>query len=117
MEGAFASLSQEGPGMHHNLGTYHNIVVVLFATTAGFTASGVIANIYKLLAKKPDSTPGRILYLSVMTVAGPTVLFDNAARAWRSKDCSAIAFWLAAAICGYWSFALGLFVLQIGLAI
>lgn len=52
-----------------------------------------------------------------MTVAGPSVLFDNAARAWRGKDCSALAFWIAAAICGYWSFALGLFVLQISLAI
>jgi hypothetical protein len=96
---------------------FHDLMVVLFATTAGFTASGIIANIYKLLAKKPDSTPGRIVYLSVMTVAGPTVLFDNAARAWRSKDCSAVAFWLAAAISGYWSFALGLFVLQRALTI
>ena len=40
-----------------------------------------------------------------------------AARAWRSKDCSAVAFWLAAAISGYWSFALGLFVLQVALTI
>ena len=96
---------------------FHDLMVALFATTAGFAASGIISNIYKLLAKKPDSTPGRIVYLSVMTVAGPTVLFDNAARAWRSKDCSAVAFWLAAAISGYWSFALGLFVLQIALTI
>ncbi|HUJ04411.1 MAG TPA: hypothetical protein VLW75_12285 [Rhizomicrobium sp.] len=96
----------------------HNLLVALFATAAGFTASGIIANIYRLLAKaKPDTTGERILYVGVMTVAGPSVLFDKAARAWRAKDCSAIAFWLAAAICLYWSFALGLFVLQIGLAI
>ncbi len=95
----------------------HDLLVALFATAAGFTASGIIANTYRLLAKKPDSTRGRILYLTVMTVAGPSVLFDNAARAWKTKDCSAIAFWLAAAICGYWSFALGLLVLQFSLAI
>lgn len=96
----------------------HRVFAVLFATAAGFTASGIIANLYRLLAKqKPDTTKERMLYIAVMTLAGPSVLFDNAARAWRGKDCSAIAFWLAAAICGYWSFALGLFVLEISLAI
>lgn len=106
-------------GPENNSGTLmHGLLVALFATAAGFTASGIIANIYRLLAKqKPDSTGERIVYLAVMTLAGPNVLFENAARAWRGKDCSAIAFWMAAAICGYWSFALGLFVLQIGLAI
>jgi hypothetical protein len=96
----------------------HSLVVALFATVAGFTASGIIANLYRLIVKqKAETTPERIVYVAVMTVAGPSVLFDNAARAWRGKDCSAMAFWLAAAICGYWSFALGLFVLQISLAI
>jgi len=96
----------------------HSLLVTLFATVAGFTASGIAANLYRLLARpKPDTTPERVVYVAVMTVAGPSVLFDNAARAWRGRDCSAIAFWLAAAICGYWSFALGLFVLQISLAI
>lgn len=96
----------------------HRLFVAFFAMVAGFTASGIIANVYRLLAKqKPDTTAERIVYIAVMTLAGPSVLFDNAARAWRGKDCSAMAFWLAAAICGYWSFALGLFVLEISFAI
>mgnify|MGYP001552426805 FL=1 len=96
----------------------HSAFVAFFATVAGFTASGIIANLYRLLVKKkPDTTGERITYVAVMTLAGPSVLFDNAARAWRGKDCSAIAFWLAAAICGYWSFAVGLLVLQVSLSL
>jgi hypothetical protein len=95
----------------------HNLMVVLFATTAGFTASGIIANIYRLIVKKAENPLARIGYIAVMVVAGPTVLFDNAARTWRAKGCSSLAFWLATAISGYWSFALGLFVIQIALAL
>ena len=91
--------------------------VVLFAMAAGFTASGIVANVYRLLGRKPESLSARMGYLAVMTVAGPSVLFDNAARSWRKKNCSAIAFWLAAAIAGYWSFALGLIVIQFCLAV
>jgi hypothetical protein len=96
---------------------FRDVVLILFATTAGFTASGIIANVYRLIVKKAETTVGRITYVAVMIVAGPTVLFDNAARAWRTKACSATAFWFAAAICGYWSLALGLLVIQLALAV
>ena len=102
------------PGMRVML---HSLLVAMFAVAAGFTASGIVANIYRLVAKKAEKPLERIAYLAVMVVAGPTVLFDNAARSWRTKACSSMAFWLAAAISGYWSFALGLFVIQVGLAI
>ena len=73
---------------------FHDLLVVLFATTAGFTASGIIANIYRLLTKKKAEKPlEKISYWAAM------------------------AFWLATAISGYWSFALGLFVIQLALAI
>jgi hypothetical protein len=52
-----------------------------------------------------------------MIFAGPNVLFENAAKAWREKSCTAVAFWLAAALCGYWSLAIGLLVIQLGLAL
>jgi hypothetical protein len=94
----------------------HNFITVLFALAAGLTASGIVANIYRLFGKKPETLSARAGYLAVMAIAGPSVLFDNAARAWRKKSCSAMAFWLAAAIAGYWSFALGLFVLSVALA-
>ncbi|MBU6442941.1 MAG: hypothetical protein KGR48_03435 [Alphaproteobacteria bacterium] len=93
------------------------LVVVLFAVLAGFTASGIVANVYRLFGRKPETLTARAGYLALMAVAGPNVLFDNAARSWRKKSCSATAFWLAAAIAGYWSFALGLIVIQICLAV
>lgn len=95
---------------------YKDLMVIVFSTLAGFAASGILANLYRLIARKPETTAGRIGYVAVMVVAGPNVLFENAAASFRARDCSRFAFWLAAAISGYWSFALGMFILQIGMA-
>lgn len=92
-------------------------ITVLFSIVVGLTASGIVANLYRLFGRRPETLSARAGYVAVMIVAGPSVLFDNAARAWRKKSCSAIAFWLAAAISGYWSLALGLFVLSIAIAL
>ena len=94
-----------------------DIMVVLFATTAGFTASGILANLYRLVARKPESTAGRTAYFVVLVVAGPSVLLESAAASLKSKSCSKLAFWLAASISAYWSFAIGLFVLNLTLAL
>ena len=95
----------------------HNVGVALFALAAGFAASGIVANGYRILAQEKSSQLGRAAYVAVMIFAGPNVLFENAARAWRDKSCSAGAFWLAAAISGYWSLAIGLLVIQLGTAL
>lgn len=94
----------------------HGLMIILFAIAIGFTASGITANTYRLIAKKPEGLMARIVYAGVMVVAGPNVLFENAATSFRAKKCSGIAFWLAAAIAGYWSFFLGLLVLNIYIA-
>jgi hypothetical protein len=96
---------------------FHDLYVVLFLVTAGLTASGIASNSYRLLLGQTAKSGGRVLYLAVMVVAGPSVLFDNAARAVRKKECSYIAFWLAAAVAGYWSLAIGLFVMAVILAV
>ncbi|MGH6872680.1 MAG: DUF6949 family protein [Rhizomicrobium sp.] len=98
-------------------GVLHDSLVAIFALAAGFTASGIVANTYRLLVKKADGMAARVGYFAVMVIAGPSVLIDNAARSWRKKACSATAFWLAAAVSSYWSFALGLFVLEIALSL
>jgi hypothetical protein len=85
--------------------------------TGGFAVSGIVANLYRLLAPKPQSGGTKLAYYIVMVVAGPSVLFDNAARSWRKKGCSAVAFWLAAALSAYWSFIIGLFGLSLALAV
>ncbi|HEY5338417.1 MAG TPA: hypothetical protein VIJ85_09455 [Rhizomicrobium sp.] len=96
----------------------HNLLVFLYALTGGLAVSGIIANIYRLLTpKKAESKAGRFTYYVVMVVAGPTVLLDNAAKSWRTKGCSTFAFWLAAALSAYWSFIIGLFALNIMLAV
>lgn len=95
----------------------HNLLVFLFAMTGGFAISGIVANLYRLLAPKPQQGSGKVGYYAVMVVAGPSVLFDNAARSWRAKGCSTVAFWLAAAISAYWSFIIGLFGLNLALAL
>jgi hypothetical protein len=95
----------------------HNLQVFLFAMTGGFAVSGIVANLYRLLAPKPETGGTKFAYYAVMVIAGPSVLFDNAARTWRSRGCSAIAFWLAAALSAYWSFIIGLFSLSVALAI
>ncbi len=91
----------------------HGLLIVLFAIAFGFTASGITSNVYKLIAKKPETLQARIIYAGVMVLAGPSVLFENAANSFKAKKCSSLAFWLAAVIAGYWSFVLGLFVLNI----
>jgi hypothetical protein len=93
------------------------LIVMLFSVAAGFTASGIVANIYRLVADKPQSNIGKTVYIAVMVIAGPSVLVGNAAKSFRAKACSRYALWLAAAVAGYWSFAIGLFVLSISLAL
>lgn len=95
----------------------HDLMVALFVMTAGLTASGIIANLYRLLVGKAEQAKGRALYLAVMVVAGPSVLFDNAARSRRKKECSNVAFLLAAAVSFYWSLAVGIFVVELALAL
>jgi hypothetical protein len=94
-----------------------HLLVFLFALTGGFAASGIIANSYRLMAPKPETTTSKSIYYAIMVVAGPTVLFDNAAKSWRAKSCSAFAFWLAAALAAYWSFIIGLFGISVLLAL
>lgn len=92
---------------------YRDLMVFLFSVAVGLTASGIVANIYRLFGHKPESMSARVGYIAVMVFAGPSVLFDNAVRAWRKKSCSAWAFLLATAIASYWCMALGLIVLSV----
>ncbi len=94
-----------------------DIMVVLFATTVGFTVSGILANLYRLIAGEAESSAAKHAYYALMVVAGPNVILEKAADRLRTKACSWIAFWLVAALAAYWSFAIGLFVLDLGLSL
>jgi hypothetical protein len=86
--------------------------MLLFSLAAGLTLSGIAANLYRLLARKPESRSERMLYLAVMTLAGPSVLFNNATKSFRGKACSSAAYLFAVTLTGYWSFALGVIILS-----
>jgi uncharacterized protein DUF6949 len=92
---------------------YRDLLLVAFATLSGFTLSGILANLYRLIARKPETAAERVSYVAIMVVAGPNVLFENAANSLKAKDCSRFAFWLATSISAYWSFALGMIMIQL----
>lgn len=94
-----------------------DVVTLLFAVASGLTVSGIVANLYRILGRRPESLTARGGYLAVMTLAGPSVLFDKSVRHWRAHGGSPIALVIAVAISGYWSFAIGLLVLSLRLSL
>jgi len=94
----------------------HDFIVFLFALAAGITSSGLIASIYRLLAREPQSKIGTVLHYAVMVIAGPAILVGNSTRSFRKKECSKTAYVLAIALSGYWSFAMGVFILSVWVA-
>ncbi len=96
---------------------FHDAFVALFAIAAGFTASGIVTNLYRLLAGARPSKLSQRAFWAVVAVAGPIMLIERAAKAKRAQSLSRYGFWAATAFCGYWSFAIGLFVLQFGVTL
>jgi hypothetical protein len=94
-----------------------DFILLVFAIAAGFTASGIVSCFYRMVAKKPQGHAAKAVHFAVMVVAGPNVLMENAAKSLKAKDCSKMAFWFAAIVAGYWSLMLGLFVIQVSIAL
>ena len=90
-----------------------DMTVLFFAVAGGLTLSGITANLYRILARKPKSLGETVLYYAVMAFAGPSVLLENATRTYREKNCSAPAYGFAIAIVGYWCFILGIGILTV----
>ncbi len=85
----------------------HTLILLLFAMAGGLALSGIVANLYRLLARKPKGQPEKLFYVGVMLFAGPSVLIDNATRSFRKKACSNAAYVFAVGVTAYWSWALG----------
>jgi len=98
-------------------GHMHEVTVFFFAIASGLAVSGIVANIYKIVARSAKQLPETTLHWIIMVLAGPIILFENASQSLLAKKCSLPGFCLAIALSLYWSFALGLFVLSIYLAI
>jgi hypothetical protein len=88
------------------------IIELLFAVAGGLTASGIAANLYRILARRPVNRSETVIFFAVMAVAGPSVLVRNATRSFRKQACSRAAYLFAVMLAGYWAFAIGLVVLS-----
>lgn len=85
-----------------------HFILALFALAGGLTLSGIVANFYRLVAKKPQGRLATWTYYAVMLLAGPNVLFENSTRSFRKQECSRGAYAFALGLAGYWSFMIGL---------
>lgn len=88
-----------------------DLIEFLFAVSGGITFSAIIANTYRLLARKPKTSAATVFHYAVMAVAGPSVLLENATRSYRKAGCSDMAYMMAVVIASYWAFLLGLGIL------
>ena len=98
----------------------HSLWLLSFSIAAGFTASAIIANIYRICqparARAKTESPGeRALRSTVMIVAGPSLLLENAMRGFAAKTWHPVSFWLVAALVLYWSLGLGLLIMEIAI--
>jgi hypothetical protein len=91
--------------------------LIFFAIGAGFTASGIVATIYRLAGLDPKTPRGKTIRIAIMVVAGPAMLFESAMRGLIDRRWPPTFFWLAAAGVAYWSLALGLFMIDIATSI
>ncbi len=91
----------------------HWLLIIFFAVAAGFTASGIVASTYRIVARSPHNDRANLIRQLVLAVAGPTVFFATATRMLLAKELSPLLFSFVVMALSYWSFALGLFVLNI----
>jgi hypothetical protein len=90
-----------------------NILLMLFAIAVGLTLSGIVANLYRLIATKPKGGSETWIYYGVMALAGPSVLFDNATHSFRKKECTRMAWAFALVLATYWAMVLGAILLEV----
>ena len=81
--------------------------------TAGFTASAIAANLYRISGFVPETTSGHFVRVVVLMFAGPSEIFESAIHGRVARQLSAIPFWLSISAVSYWSLLLGFIVIQI----
>ena len=84
----------------------------LIVVTSGFTASAIIANLYRIGGFEPETTSGHFFRVVVLMFAGPSEIFESAITARIGGQWNALGFWLAIAGVCYWSLLLGTIVVH-----
>ncbi len=92
-----------------------NLELLLFAVAGGLTLSGIVANLYRLLGKKPSGAVATCAHYAVMVFAGPSVLFENSTHSFRKKECGGGAYGFSLGLALYWAFMLGLVLVRAAL--
>jgi hypothetical protein len=90
----------------------HALTTVLIVLTAGFTASAIVANVYRIADTGSETTSGHFVRLLVLMVAGPSEIFEAAIHARMDGRWTALAFWLVISAVCYWSLILGVIVVN-----
>ena len=90
----------------------NTFVFFLIALTAGFTASGIVANLYRIADFTAETTLGHFLRVVILMFSGPSEIFEWAVEARMSGRWTAVGFWLAISGVFYWSLVLGLAVIH-----
>jgi hypothetical protein len=91
----------------------HSLWIVMFAIASGFTASGIVASLYRISGVAAETSKEKLLRNVVLVVAGPTVIFEAAVNGLLKKEWSPVLFWLVVAGISYWSLGIGLFILDV----
>jgi hypothetical protein len=89
--------------------------ILLFSFAGGLALSGIVANLYRILARKPTGSTAAACHYAIMVVAGPSILFENATRSFRTKACSGASYGFAVAIAAYWALLLGMILVELAL--
>ena len=90
----------------------HLLATVLTIITVGFTASAIVANLYRMMPFTAETTSGHFVRVVILMFTGPSEIFEAAMAGRVRGEWSALAFWLAISGVCYWSLTLGFFVLQ-----
>ena len=96
---------------------------LLICIVAGFVTSKIIANFCLMITGqrgqlqfKPRTEVGRVLAIGVVTFTGPATLFDHSIAAQRTGSQPLPYLWMSLSLVLFWSYLLGLFVVQLALA-
>jgi hypothetical protein len=94
-----------------------HFMLLMFSVAGGLTLSGIVANFYRLIARKPEGLLATWAYYFVMLLAGPSVLVENSTRSFRKKECSGFAYGFAVSLATYWAFMIGMVVIDTSMMI
>ena len=85
----------------------------LIVITSGFTASAIVANLYRIGGFEPETTSGHFFRVLVLMFAGPSEIFESAVTAphRRASGMRSGSGWRSPAVC-YWSLLLGTIVIH-----